>query len=381
MQRVANSNLLLTSFSSFKRLAEPESGHGHRGLYQQAGALLLKQVQRHHLSTDLGEKLLALAEQARSQRQLAIVENISQALMALPLPPVYETAGRYFRALEHLRRRELDPAKALLERLVGEPSHRYTARAIQSLGVAFHARGDFESALKLYVEAGERAINKGRIDLLTAVYVQKNIGVLKSTNGDHAGALSDLERMLPLARRAGATYPQVYYDYLNSVAFELSSLGRLAEARRASEIAIASPLVMAYPEWQETFSEICDKQRQASRSVLAVPGLTDDTDRARPSVLSTHNVMQFPEAEPNGALVTTKHSVPKPARVLNFHEWKMLKGSKNAVGALTTGQQVGMTTGQKLIKLMDLISRDETDDETIDRILKAVEQIVLRRGK
>ena len=38
-----------------------------------------------------------------------------------------------------------------------------------------------------------------------------------------------------------------------------------------------------------------------------------------------------------------------------------------------------MTTGEKLIRLMDLISQDETDDETIDRILEAVEQIVLKR--
>jgi len=38
-----------------------------------------------------------------------------------------------------------------------------------------------------------------------------------------------------------------------------------------------------------------------------------------------------------------------------------------------------MTTGEKLIRLMDLISQDETDDETIDRILEAVEEIVLNR--
>ena len=38
-----------------------------------------------------------------------------------------------------------------------------------------------------------------------------------------------------------------------------------------------------------------------------------------------------------------------------------------------------MTTGEKLIRLMDLISQDETDDATIDRILEAVEEIVLNR--
>jgi 3-hydroxyacyl-CoA dehydrogenase len=38
-----------------------------------------------------------------------------------------------------------------------------------------------------------------------------------------------------------------------------------------------------------------------------------------------------------------------------------------------------MTTGEKMIRLMDLISQEETDDETIDRILEAVENIVFKR--
>jgi hypothetical protein len=37
-----------------------------------------------------------------------------------------------------------------------------------------------------------------------------------------------------------------------------------------------------------------------------------------------------------------------------------------------------MTTGEKLIRLMDLVSQDKTDDETIDRILRAAEQIVMK---
>jgi len=38
-----------------------------------------------------------------------------------------------------------------------------------------------------------------------------------------------------------------------------------------------------------------------------------------------------------------------------------------------------MTTGQKLIRLMDLVSQEDTDDETIERILQAVEQILAKR--
>ena len=44
---------------------------------------------------------------------------------------------------------------------------------------------------------------------------------------------------------------------------------------------------------------------------------------------------------------------------------------------VTVEQRLRMTTVEKLIRLMDLISHDDTDDEMIDRILEAVEEIVM----
>jgi hypothetical protein len=58
----------------------------------------------------------------------------------------------------------------------------------------------------------------------------------------------------------------------------------------------------------------------------------------------------------------------------------MVKASAGPLpNEVTSEHKRRMTTGQKLIRLMDLISQDETDDETIDRILEAVEQIVSNR--
>ena len=89
--------------------------------------------------------------------------------------------------------------------------------------------------------------------------------------------------------------------------------------------------------------------------------------------------MQFPLGECNSTAATTGHSVTAPARVLNFQEWKTaLKGSSTAgLDEIHRKQRERITPEEKLIRLMDLISRDETDDETIDRILEAVEQIVV----
>ena len=45
----------------------------------------------------------------------------------------------------------------------------------------------------------------------------------------------------------------------------------------------------------------------------------------------------------------------------------------------TSEQRRGLSAAEKLIRIMDLISNDETDDETIDCILEAVEELVLKR--
>ena len=243
---------------------------GHPALYQQVVVRLILEAHSSRQVIDLGDKLVELAEQAYSLRQLNQLVDLSQALLALPLPHQYASAGRYFRGLELIRRGDLEMARTVLEGVAAEPSHGYTARAIQSLGVTFHARGDFESALKLYTEAGLRAAERPCADRLTELVTQRNIAVLKSGHGDNRGALADLERMAPFARAVGSVHPQAYYDYLNSLAVEFGTLGRLEEATRASRIALSSPFAHAYPEWRQTFEEITYKQERASHSAVAV---------------------------------------------------------------------------------------------------------------
>ena len=56
--------------------------------------------------------------------------------------------------------------------------------------------------------------------------------------GDHKGALRYLESIYPLARMAGSLQPYTYYDYLNTLAVEMSEVGRIEEAHGASEVAV-----------------------------------------------------------------------------------------------------------------------------------------------
>jgi hypothetical protein len=66
-------------------------------------------------------------------------------------------------------------------------------------------------------------------------------------------------------------------------------------------------------------------------------------------------------------------------RVLNFQKRKapFEKPSHLQLFMLTREQRHELTTPQKLMRIVDLISRDETDDEMIDRMLDAVEEIAL----
>lgn len=377
MQRVATS-LIITDVSYLRQLTQTRPARA--AFYQQVAEQLIKEVKSHQLLVDLGDNLVAQAEHAYALRQGERIEELSQALYFLPLPAQYKSAARYFRALGLRRRGELKAATSLLERVASEPLHEYTSRAIQSLGAEHQFFGDFESALKFYVEASRLDAHKGKADPRTAVFVQKNIAVVKSLRGDHRGALADLERMAGFAKAVGSIHPQMYYDYLNSLAVEYGELGRLQEAARASRIALSSPFAAAYPEWRQTFDDVESRRQRPSHSAVAVrlPAVSFETvDRLN----EAHNLVRLHSVERPAIEALDNHPPGAGARILNFQQWKtsIKSSSGGTVVGVTAEQRIRMTTGEKLIRLMDLISRDETDDETIDRILEAVEQIVLNR--
>lgn len=379
MQRVSNGRFITKTLSTSNGSSEALALPNHAALYEHLGVRLVTGVYSSRRFIELGDNLIALAEQAYGFRQGEKLEELSQALLALPLPAQYKSAARYFRALGLRRRGQRETGNLVLEGVATEPTHRYTARAVQSLGAVFHSLGDFESALKLALEAGRRAAEKGRVDPAAALLAQINIATIKGLKGDHRRALADLERLSPFVRAVGSIHPHVYYEYLNSLAVELGKLGRLEEAARTSRIALASPFAAAYPEWHETSEQIELKRQRASRSAVAVRQPIANTHGIEELTCETNNLVHLPLAEgPAREALVDRDQQGTPARVLDFQQWKtaIKTSSRTAPEGVTAEHRSRMTTGEKLIRLMDLISRDETDDETIDRILEAVEQIV-----
>lgn len=379
MQSVANNNLVLTILSSYKRLSGPEVRPSQTRLYQGICRTLIKSYHTEQVLEDLANRLASAADHSYILRRMDDVAVVGDLLSSFPLPREWQSAGRYYQALGLNRSDDAVRAGRMFEEVAATATPKYKARALLSLGTRYLRVGDPQTALSLYNEI--RCIATRDFDPVTSYFAEQMTAVIKSLDGDHRGALADLEKMVPLVRMASSLQPYAYYDYLNSLAVELAETGRPDQARRAVDTALRSPYACAYPNWRETFEQVASKQQRPSRSVVAVERCTREVNTTHQRVIGMNSLVHLPRAE---SVAVTRKTLPgySKARVLDFQKWKtMLEQSRRLVSrALTLDQRSQMTTGEKLIRLMDLISQDNNDDETIDSILEAVEQIINTRA-
>ncbi len=215
----------------------------------------------------LGRQLADIARHANFAKQMDAVEQASQIMLALPVSAQLKRVAQHYQALCAKQKGDYEGARKLLERIIGEATPQYRARALQVIGGTYHEQGRINDALPFYVAAGKAAIDCAPI---TLVLSQAMIAVVRSIHGDHKQALDDLEQLFPLARAIGKYYPVFYYDYLNSLAVELGEVGRISEARNVCQITLASPFAAAYPNWLETRDEIEAKRTNATPSIVAI---------------------------------------------------------------------------------------------------------------
>jgi tetratricopeptide (TPR) repeat protein len=418
MQAAANSNLILTDLSPFKQLAGLHQDISHSAFYQQVLSKLIKGVYRKQTFTELGDRLVALAEHAYSLRDTDAFEKTSDFLMILPLGAEYQSVGRYYQALCILRRGASFEARTLLEQVAGTLPIRFRAKALLATSGTYYRCDDLQSFLLLNVEASRAAACSDWRDLQTFVKSQRNIVVLKSVDGDHHGALADLERLFPLARALGRWQPYLYYEHLNSLAVELMEVGRLEEARNASKIALASPFAGAYPEWRETGDEIELRGRRASRSVVAFQPATADaafnretsdaTDLLRvpvpelsdslaaepsptiPPTPEVNNLLRLPVPDRSESLAAKPSSASRPARVFSLQAWRKRMPTASTghkqhqtTPRPTTHQEKQeavkklqkLTTREMLLRIMNMIGDERVGDELLLRALIILEEL------
>ena len=241
----------------------------------------------------LGRQLAELARHAYLARQMDLVEQASQIMLALPISARLKNVARHYQALCAKQKGDYEGARYLLERVIEEATPQYRARALQIIGATYYEQGQINNALPFYVAAGKAAID---CDLLTVIDSQAMVAIVRSIHGDHKQALNDLEQLYPLARAIGRHYPAFYYDYLNSLAVELSEVGRIEEARNVCGITLASPLAVAYPNWLETRDEIEAKRNTATPSIVAVSRKPESKPQVSRKVNIVRTVAFIPSA-------------------------------------------------------------------------------------
>jgi tetratricopeptide (TPR) repeat protein len=312
----------------------------------------------------LGSRLVQKAETAHAFRQFDEVRESGHLLFNLPLKD-YSTIGSYFLgvAFNSCGQGDLEEAERMFELAADNAPGIYKPKAILALAALSSRRKDWNSALYFYNEAAQAG--SFSVATLTAM---RSIAVLKAAEGSHRAAVEDLENLLPAIKHAP---PHVYFDYLNSLAVELSAIGRVEEARNICEVVLASPFAPAYTEWQETAAELAEKSRPASRSFVAASSIMPEAAPAPP----------VPLVQPSGGVSGPKPGLSgKTASVLIFPTKSQDAPRSSKPQAITAAELEQMTVGQKRAMVLAMAYDEAICDEDYDRILQAAGLVKEKEG-
>jgi tetratricopeptide (TPR) repeat protein len=357
MQTAASSSFLIDT-SSLKRLTGIQTTSTYGDLYQQLFSGLRKGIYTKYSLLEFAKHIVRIADCAYTVRQTEVIEQAGDVLLHLPIPCLYRKVGEYYKGIAMRQQGNVAQARTMLERVAEYAPLAYRARAVQYLGSIAHTTGDYQSALPLYVEASRIAASGNWCDPHTTATAQQNVAILKSIDGDHRGALADLENLYPLVRALGTAEPYKQYHYLNSLSVELSVAGRYEEAGNICRIVLASPYAFAYLEWRETEQDLAlrgYKSRSSVRVTQVIP----------------RNLFYMPEPSPaTGPPVKSGR-----ARVLSIKKWKKKMGKENGEQNLDemsdkdlfmeimhqTSQ--GTITRKKLLKIISAIQRIKSEPD------------------
>jgi tetratricopeptide (TPR) repeat protein len=360
----------MDSFSS-RRFAEFQNQAGYGRLYQQILLGLIKDTYSKRFFTDLNYKFTALADQLYALRRLEELEQLGKFFLSLPLGDESRIIGRHYQALCLYQKGKDAEARAIFEYVAEQGPIKYRARAL--LGISGMLYDDKDSPLKYSqsiteycVEASRLAVSSGGYDYRTIIESQRNLVLLKSIAGDHRSALADLERLFPLVRNVSRWHPDLFCSFLNSFAVELGEVGRIEEALRVADRALASPYARIYRQVQETRDEIVMKSRRASRSVVAV-------SRKAPS---DGNVLSLPMPYRSTALQAPASGQAQGlARVFDLQAWKYKLAKEAKATARQEKINRHLSAREMLLRLMDVISEKDLTEDQLAKMLEAVEKI------
>ena len=355
--QIATKSSLIFIDSSLHRLASCLTANNQAEFYQQISKGLIRGIFTKRSLEQAGNKLIALAEYADELRQMDAVEQTSQLLIHLPLGNKYKSIGSYYHALCVYRKGQFVEARSLFERAAEKAPQAYKARALLSIAATFYQSQDFHPFLSFCLEADRAATRYNYYDAQIIIKAQRNIALYKSLEGDHYGAVTNLERLFPIVRVISRWQPYLFYEHLNSFAVELGEVGRIEEAKNVCRIVLASPYAFAYPEWRETANEIAIrgyKSRSAVPVTQKIPG----------------NLLYLPERERETYRRSPFH---QPRGITKLTDWKKKMGKKKPNG----DESLPPDASEKdlYLRLMELVAQKDLSISELRRVIAFVENI------
>jgi hypothetical protein len=213
-----------------------------------------------------------LGETAQAVRSAEGLYRASQNILGLPLGKVADCIGRYYQAL-FLNRQgpaALAEADKILTDVADHGPLLFRSKACVAMATNRRFAGDDKAALEIYAEAARIAEHCEHGTLHPLFWAAFQSAVIKNDEGDHRGALADIEKLEPLARQIGLELPAVLHVYCNNLAAALIANGRGEEASRFSRMLLTSPFRTAFPEWRRTCADIAKGTQPSSRSLVLI---------------------------------------------------------------------------------------------------------------
>jgi hypothetical protein len=261
---------------------------------------LLSGIESHK---DLGNRIIREIKTAHAFRQVEKVAELSRILVNNPIKE-YQLIAQYYLLWCKYRTPHYDISA--LEEIIDQ-TRTFKAQALLSCGAFEYDHRRNDTALYFFNEA-----LKARPTISEFISISIGIAVAKSIEGFHKLALNDMERLIPLIKYAE---PKLYYDFLNSYAVLLVEAGRKDEARNIIKHVVASPLAIAYPEWQETAREL----KEPSRSFISVPKSLPKIESRHVEIETTEDHQVSESEQPADVLPFRKLEEapppPKPERI------------------------------------------------------------------
>lgn len=286
-------------------------------------------VSSQHAVDVAAHQFAELARRAWLSRRLDALEEISKAIISLPADTKTQNIGHFYRALRLQTEGGVSRYRRAIQDVTDNLLPAYQPRAILALGASHYLAGEFGEFAYLSLEAARAA--EAHQDYVTLYVALRDLAVVRSLQGDHIGALKDLERLRPVVLSIRSLYPSEYYEHLNSLAVELGELGRIEEANHAVDIALRSPFSLGYPHWQETKLELAAKQPKVFTPLVFALGALH---YAQPAIQPTReNLQAAPMAAPEvktsenpAAAQAQPARAPKAIRRISIFFSQMIKG-------------------------------------------------------